>query len=247
MCLNAWNLKFFDTGEWQAIEERLRDRLEQGIVDNPDRGNLFAALDLVSPKNTKVVILGQDPYPSHDLACGIAFSIPSGQSKFPPTLINIFKEYSEDLGLPFPSSGSLVPWCRQGVLLLNVIPTCQAGLPGSHRDWTEWYLFTQEIMEKLNEQGAVVVTLGSFARTFVSDVEPSRVLSFSHPSPMAALKGNHPFAGSRFFSRVNAKLVELGKDPINWRLEEQNNNKIGDQSDATNTQTQKQSIRLRKT
>lgn len=218
MYLNEWHLKFFDSGEWQVIEERLRDRLEQGIVDNPDRGNLFAALDVVSPQNIKVAILGQDPYPTHSLACGIAFSISESELKFPPTLLNIFKEYSSDLGHPFPSSGSLIPWCRQGVLLWNVIPTCQEGLPGSHRDWWEWYLLTQEIMEKLNEQGTVVVSLGSFARTFCDGVSPDRLYAFSHPSPLSALKGNRPFLGSRLFSTVNAKLVELGQAPIDWRL-----------------------------
>ena len=218
MSLDRWKLKFFDSREWQVLEERLRDRLEKGIVDNPDRGNLFAALDAVSPEMVKVAILGQDPYPTHDLATGIAFSIPVSQKTYPPTLLNIFKEYSEDLGLPFPSSGSLVPWCSSGVLLLNVIPTCEAGLPGSHRDWPEWYFFTQEVMEKLNGQGTVVCSLGSFARTFCNDTSPDRLFSFSHPSPLSALRGNRPFLGSRAFSTINAKLVKLGKDPIDWRL-----------------------------
>jgi uracil-DNA glycosylase len=219
MCLSEWKLKFFDTGEWQVLEERLRDRLEQGIVDNPDRGNLFAALDAISPESVKVVILGQDPYPTHLLATGIAFSIPVGETKMPPTLLNIFKEYSNDLGLPFPSSGSLLPWCKQGVLLWNVIPTCQEGLPASHRDWWEWYFLTQEILEKVDAQGAVVVSLGSFARTFSDGIEPSRVLSLSHPSPLAALKGNRPFLGSRMFSTINVMLVKQGMKPIDWRLE----------------------------
>jgi len=218
MCLSKWNLKFFDSGEWQVIEERLRDRLEQGIVDNPDRGNLFAALEAVSPEKVNVVILGQDPYPSQDMATGIAFSIPGNAVNYPPTLLNIFKEYSQDLGLPFPSSGSLKPWAARGVLLWNVIPTCQAGLPASHRDWWEWYFLTQEIVEKCNEQGAVVVCLGSFARTFVNNYPSDRLFTFSHPSPLAALKGSRPFLGSRLFSQVNAKLVELGQDPIDWRL-----------------------------
>lgn len=219
MCLSDWNLKFFDSGEWQVIEERLRDRLEQGIVDNPDRGDLFAALDAVSPQDVKVVILGQDPYPSHDLSTGIAFDIPVGQTKYPPTLLNILKEYSTDLGHPFPSSGCLLPWCKQGVLLLNVIPTCEAGLPASHRNWFEWYFFTQEIVEKVNAKGhCVVVSLGSFAATFCGSVLPDQLLSLSHPSPMAALKGNRPFLGSRMFSSVNSMLVKLNQDPIDWRL-----------------------------
>jgi uracil-DNA glycosylase len=218
VCLNDWKLKFFESGEWQVIEERLRDRLEQGIVDNPDRGNLFTALDAVSPSQVKIAILGQDPYPSHDLSTGVAFSIPALQSKFPPTLLNILKEYSEDLGYPFPSSGSLIPWCKQGVLLWNVIPTCQEGRPASHRDWWEWYFLTQEIMEKLNEQSTLVVSLGSFARTFCDAVRPDLLFSYSHPSPLAAFKGNRPFLGSRLFSTVNAKLVKLGKSPIDWRL-----------------------------
>lgn len=218
MALEAWELKFFESGEWQVLEERLRDRLEQGIVDNPDRGNLFAALDAVSPEKVNVVIAGQDPYPQHDNATGIAFSIPVGATKIPPTLLNILKEYSEDLGHPFPSSGSLLPWCGQGVLLWNVIPTCQAGLPASHRDWWEWYLLTQEIMEKLNGQNTLVVSLGSFAKSFCGDVRPDLLLSYSHPSPLATLKGNRPFTGSRLFSTINSTLVGLGKDPIDWKL-----------------------------
>lgn len=219
MSLEAWGLKFFDTGEWQVIEERLRDRLDQGIVDNPDRGNIFAALDAVSPEEVKVVLLGQDPYPTSTLATGIAFSIPEDAVKIPPTLLNIFKEYSSDLGHPFPSSGCLIPWCRQGVLLLNAIPTCEAGLPGSHRNWYEWYCLTQEIVEKCNAEGhCVFVSLGSFAATFCVGLPADKYLHLSHPSPMAALKGNRPFLGSRMFSTVNAMLVKLGKDPIDWKL-----------------------------
>lgn len=212
----CWNLKFFDTGEWQVIEERLRDRLEQGIVDNPDRGSLFAALDACPYETTKVAILGQDPYPSKDLATGIAFDIPKEQTKFPPTLINIFKEYCSDLGYPFPSSGSLLPWCKQGVLLWNVIPTCENGLPASHRNWWEWYYLTQEIVEKLNAKKCLVVSLGSFARSFCDTVPEGLFLSWSHPSPLAAYRGNRPFLGSRFFSTINSKLSE----PINWRLDD---------------------------
>lgn len=214
----CWGLRFFDSGEWQVLDERLWELQEKGSAVNPERGNLFASLDAVPLESVKVAILGQDPYPTKGFATGIAFDIPPGVTAFPPTLINIFKEYCEDLGLPFPSSGSLLPWCKQGVLLYNVIPTCYTGLPASHRDWTEWTYLTQEVLEKVNGQGAVVVSLGSLAKSYCNDVPPERFLNFSHPSPLSALKGNRPFSKSRFFSTINAKLVELGKDPIDWRL-----------------------------
>lgn len=213
------DLSFWSSKEWQTIEERLDDLDRQGKGYNPSRENIFAALDATPYETVRVAIIGQDPYPDKRFCTGVAFSIPPAETSFPPTLINIFKEYCEDLHLPFPTSGDLSSWCRQGVLLWNAVPTCYAGRPASHRDWTAWSVLTQEIVEKLNEKEKMVfVSLGGIARLFLDNVDHLRhqVFSYSHPSPLGASKTKSPFLGSRLFSTINDKLKS---NPIDWRLE----------------------------
>lgn len=208
---NEWNLKYWRTGEWQVIKERLRNETQY----NPPHRLLFAALRAVHPGACRVAILGQDPYPQRKFCVGHAFSIPGTLREFPPTLINIFKEYEDDLGYPAPSSGDLTPWCEQGVLLWNVYPSCAVGKPGSHH-WEEWTWLTKEIVEKLNERGMVFVMLGRVARSFVLHTDSrSCIIETSHPSPLGANRG---FFGSKIFSRTNEELVKMGKEPIDWRL-----------------------------
>lgn len=215
-------LSFWDSREWKQLQEKLNALEVAGISYNPKREDIFAALDAVPFKTVRVCILGQDPYPDHSLATGIAFSIPREHKKLPPTLINIFKEYVEDLHYPWPSSGDLTPWCEQGVLLYNVYPTCTTGVPASHRDWREWYILATEIIGELNERGGCVfVGLGSASHDYLSCVDSTRndVITVSHPSPRGAYRTFSPFMGSRIFTTINSRLCQRGKQSIDWRLD----------------------------
>lgn len=217
----TWDdLKFWESGEWQVIEEKLNDLKKAGVIVNPRRASLFAALKQTKLETCRVAIIGQDPYPDPRYATGLAFSIPETEQVYPATLCNIFTEYGIDLSYPTPSNGSLVKWAKQGVLLWNAVPTCEAFKPASHRDWTEWNYLTQEIIEVLSKQGAVIALLGNIAKEFEQyvDKDKSKVLLTSHPSPRGVLASRHPFMGSRFFSTINGYLCDLGKEPINWRL-----------------------------
>lgn len=220
------DLRFWESGEWQAIEERLDGLDRKGISYNPKRENIFAAIDAIRFDDVKVCILGQDPYPQAEFATGIAFSIPRNSTHKPPTLVNILREYKHDLHYDGFPVGDLTPWCKQGVLLWNAIPTCYTGKPASHRDW-EWSYLTEEIVNRLSENSIIFVSLGGLARQFIENLNLSDdpymcrniVLSYSHPSPLGAHKGHNPFLGSRLFSTINDKLRQQGKSIIDWRLE----------------------------
>jgi uracil-DNA glycosylase len=209
--MNWKELKFWDSGEWQVIKEKLNDLKKKGITYNPERKDLFRALKETPFAETRVVIMGQDPYPNHNHATGIGFDVPIGTSPLPVTLQNIFKEYQDDLYLPEPISGCLVPWCRAGVLLWNAYPSCTAGRPGSHH-WDEWTYLTKEIMERLDENGNVVFCLlGTQAAKYSMYINRSPVIITSHPSALGVKYG---FKGSRIFREINRSLLT----PIDWRL-----------------------------
>lgn len=212
---------YWNTGEWQVIQEHLDDMEREGHVYCPSRDMLFAAMDAVEFDDVRVAILGQDPYPDPKFATGIAFSIPARlKPPYPVTLFNIFREYTSDLNYPWPKNGSLTRWCDQGVFLWNVIPTCEERKSLSHEDWLEWAYLTKEIVERLNKRNVVFVLLGGRARAYSIhiDDEISSVIETSHPSPRGQLKSKLPFLGSRIFSRVNDALCELKKEPIDWKL-----------------------------
>lgn len=216
----TWDdLSFWNTGEWQVVQERLDDMDKSKKTYNPDRELLFAALDEVPFEDVKVMVMGQDPYPNHNNCTGVAFSIPKTSKSYPATLANLFQEYSTDLGYSYPMSGDLTNWCAEGVLLWNATPSCAAGKPGSH-DWVEWDLLTKEIIENLSKKGIVFVFLGGRAHAYAKfvDTTVNRVICLSHPSPLGFKKSRVPFFGSRMFSTINAKLVELKRPSINWRL-----------------------------
>lgn len=218
----SWPLRFFGSGEEQVVLENLSDLRKAHKTHNPDRKDLYAAFKLTPFNSVKVVIMGQDPYPSHKQATGLAFSIPEDMKEIPPTLQNIFKEYCEDLHYPFPSNGSLTKWASEGVFLWNATPTCEAGKASSHSHWPEWKVLTQEIVETLSPSGVVFVFLGGKAQWFTKFVnqEVSHVIELAHPSPLGKLNPNakHPFHGSRLFSTINDRLNQLGRGPVNWRL-----------------------------
>jgi len=213
-----WPLKFWKTGEYQVIKEKLHDLRDPSSGRDlycPGHLNLFRELSLLRPEQVRVVIVGQDPYPDPVLACGIAFSIPRHVKNFPGSLVNIFKEYSDDLGFDTPSCGDLTQWSEEGVLLWNAFPTTAIGRPAAHH-WCEYRELTDEVLRTVDDQKSVFVFLGRVAQTFAGNCsEPERTICTSHPAPLGA---NHGFLGSRIFSRTNRLLTELGKKPINWRL-----------------------------
>lgn len=176
---------------------------------------LFNAFNLCPLPQTRVVILGQDPY--HDLhqAHGLCFSVRDGV-KLPPSLINIFKEIETDLGFPAPPSGNLERWARQGVLLLNATLTVQAHRAGSHQK-RGWEQFTDSVIHRLSDakENLVFLLWGAYAQKKISLIDTSKhlVLSSAHPSPLSAYRG---FLGNRHFSRTNHYLVRHGGEPIQW-------------------------------
>lgn len=216
-----WKLDYWQTGEWQVVNERLKDMEKANVPYNPTRASLFRALSITSLGETKVAIFGQDPYPDGRYATGLAFSIPADIDRhgFPPTLNTIFDEYQSDLGYPYPSHGSLLRWAQQGVLLWNVIPSCQRGKSLSH-DWDEWSYLTKEITKKLSEKGIVFAFLGAVAKRYLEEVDLTKneIILTSHPSPRAIKFSKTPFEGSRLFSTINDKLISQGLDPVDWRL-----------------------------
>ena len=225
MSFNWDDLKYWNTGEWQVVQERLDDIEKAGNLFNPRREQLFAALDWTPFDKVKVVLYGQDPYPDRSMACGLAYSVPNGTIREgmapPPTLDCIFNEYCNDLHHTRPTRTDLSSWADKGVLLWNVIPSCAWQKSMSH-DWVEWAPLTEEITRRLSDEGdKVFVFLGSVARRFARyvDVEHNTVLLASHPSPRGNLNSSNPFRGSRIFSSINDKLCKVHhKDPIDWKL-----------------------------
>ena len=183
----------------------------------PSKENLFQALKLTSYEHTKVVILGQDPYHGPGQAHGLSFSVLPGV-RIPPSLSNIYKELHSDLGIPIPNNGYLVPWAKQGVLLLNTVLTVRDGQANSHKG-LGWERFTDAVIEKLNERDkpAVFILWGSHAQKKGAFIDRSKhlVLESVHPSPLSAHRG---FFGSKPFSQTNTFLKEHGMEPIDWEI-----------------------------
>jgi uracil-DNA glycosylase len=183
----------------------------------PNMYKIYEALRLTSYEDTKVVILGQDPYHGPNQAHGLAFSVQEGVD-IPPSLANIYKELETDLGCYIPNNGCLVPWAKQGVLLLNTSLTVAAGQANSHRN-VGWEIFTDQIIQLLNDKRTPVVFLlwGNNAKSKAAYITNSRhlVLTSVHPSPLSASRG---FFGCRHFSRANDFLMGTGQKPIDWQI-----------------------------
>ena len=186
---------------------------------HPPEDEVFAALELTPYERVKVMILGQDPYHGPGQAHGLAFSVRPGVTP-PPSLRNIFRELQADQGCPPPRDGSLVPWARQGVLLLNAVLTVRAGEPNSHQG-KGWETFTDAVIRAVNErpERVVFVLWGGYAAKKEALIDAGRhaVLRAPHPSPLSAKRG---FFGSRPFTKVNAALEESGQAPVEWCLRE---------------------------
>ncbi len=181
----------------------------------PVAKNIFRAFDLSTFTDTKVVILGQDPYHGPGQADGLAFSVPLGIS-LPPSLRNIFAELQADVGTSTPTSGSLDRWAKQGVLLLNATLTVEAHKAGSHQN-QGWELFTDAVIQVISErkQHVVFMLWGSYAqqKEKLIDFEKHLILKSAHPSPLSAHRG---FFEKRHFSKANSYLSETGQMPIAW-------------------------------
>ena len=186
---------------------------------HPPENEVFAALELTPYERVKVMILGQDPYHGPGQAHGLAFSVRPGVAP-PPSLRNIFRELQADLGCPPPRDGSLVPWAKQGVLLLNAVLTVRAGEPNSHQG-KGWERFTDAVIRAVNERSerVVFVLWGGYAGKKEALIDTGRhaVLRSAHPSPLSAKRG---FFGSRPFTKVNAALEDGGESPVDWCLRE---------------------------
>ena len=183
----------------------------------PPEGQVFAALRLTPYAQVKVLLLGQDPYHGPGQAQGLAFSVAPGVP-LPPSLRNMFKELQADVGAPPPRDGSLVPWARQGVLLLNAVLTVREGEANSHAG-KGWEHFTDAVIRAVGHKEEPVVFLlwGRYAQKKQSLIDTKRhaVLTGVHPSPLSAKKG---FFGSRPFSRANEELQARGRPPVEWAL-----------------------------
>jgi uracil-DNA glycosylase len=183
----------------------------------PPMNDIFSAFKASSFKNTRVVIIGQDPYHGLGQAHGLCFSVKKGVAP-PPSLKNIYKEINDDLGLPIPDHGQLSAWARQGVLMLNSVLTVREGAPTSHKD-KGWETFTDNVIKKLNEKQTPIVFLlwGTYAQKkgqLITNPVHYKLCA-AHPSPLSAYSG---FFGCKHFSKTNEILEKHGLEPIDWRV-----------------------------
>jgi uracil-DNA glycosylase len=183
----------------------------------PPYENIFDALRFTDYEEVKVVVLGQDPYHGLGEAHGLSFSVKPGVDT-PPSLLNMYKELRDDLGCFIPNNGYLVPWAKQGVLLLNTALTVRAHQANSHKG-KGWEIFTDNIIKTLNlrDDPVIFILWGNNARKKKDFIDTSKhfVIESAHPSPLSASRG---FFGSKPFSKTNEILISLGKAPIDWQI-----------------------------
>lgn len=207
----------FSKDYMQQLRAFLKAELAAGKTIYPNGSEYFAALDHTPVDKVKVVILGQDPYHGPGQAHGLCFSVQPGVPA-PPSLVNIYKEMAEDLGINQPDHGYLMPWADQGVLLLNSVLTVEAHQAASHQG-RGWEVFTDAIIAELNEkhENLVFILWGGYAQKKGAKIDSARhlVIKSPHPSPLSSYRG---FFGSKPFSKANAYLAEHGKQAIDWQL-----------------------------
>jgi len=206
----------FNADYFSKLKDFILEEKKQYVIYPPGK-LIFNAYDKTPVNNVKVVILGQDPYHGEGQAHGLCFSVPSGIHP-PPSLINIFKELQNDLGLKIPNHGNLEKWASQGVLLLNATLTVRANQARSHFN-KGWEYFTDATIKNINNHKEHVVFLlwGNDAKAKESLIDSSKhlILKAAHPSPFSASYG---FFGCRHFSQTNKYLEEHGIQPIDWQL-----------------------------
>ena len=211
---------------WATVLEPVADRIHSmgdflREENASGRGYLPAGNDVLRAftypfDEVKVIIVGQDPYPTPGHAMGLSFSTAPGVRPLPRSLVNIFKEYSSDLGLPMPEDGDLTPWSEQGVALFNRVLSVQPGTAGSHRG-KGWEEVTEHALRALAERGKPLVAIlwGRDAQNTQKFLGDTACICSPHPSPLSAARG---FFGSKPFSHANELLVQQGAEPVNWQL-----------------------------
>jgi uracil-DNA glycosylase len=208
-------------GRIAAMGDFLRAEVAAGRRYLPAGENVLRAFKQPFAE-VRVLIVGQDPYPTPGHAVGLSFSVAPEVRRLPGSLVNIFREYSEDLGFPTPATGDLTPWAERGVLLLNRVLTVQPGKPGSHRG-KGWEEVTEQAIRALAQRKTaqrqteplVAILWGRDARTLVPLLQGIPAVESAHPSPYSAASG---FFGSRPFSRANHLLEQEGAQPVDWKL-----------------------------
>ncbi|WAK00998.1 uracil-DNA glycosylase [Methylobacter sp. YRD-M1] len=207
----------FQTSYLRQTNEFLCSQNEAGIEIYPSQDNIFLAFNSTPFEEIRVVILGQDPYPTPGHAHGLAFSVKPNITPLPKSLKNIFCELNDDLGFK-NVSGHLMPWAQQGVFLLNSVLTVEKGKPGSHANMG-WELFTDHVIEIISsrKEKIVFVLWGNYAQKKGKKInrEKHLVIESAHPSPLSAYRG---FFGSRPFTKINSFLIASDKEPINWEI-----------------------------
>ncbi len=193
----------------------LREQVAEGKRYLPSGENVLRAFKQPFT-DVRVLIVGQDPYPTPGHPVGLSFSVDPSVKRLPGSLVNIFREYSDDLGFPRPSNGDLTPWTARGVLLLNRVLTVEPGTPGSHRG-KGWEKVTEQAIVALAKRGTPLVAIlwGRDARNLAPLLGSVPRIESAHPSPMSAKYG---FFGTHPFSRANQLLEGQGAGPIDWRL-----------------------------
>ena len=212
----AWSdLRWWNSREWETLRNTLDEWAENGDF-LPERKDIYRALVLCPLDRVRVIILGQDPYPTPGHADGLAFSTRAKQ--LPLSLRNVFNEYCTDLGYVYPNTGDLTPWARQGVLLWNTYLTCAPHHPLSHKGYG-WEDLTSQVLDAVFDTNPDVVFIcwGKESQKLVYEKHYNHptVINSSHPSPLSAHLG---FFGSRPFSRANQVLASMGREEIDWRL-----------------------------
>lgn len=216
---NDWDEQLKEEYDKKYFKDLLRfiEKEYQEKTIYPKQEDIFRAFKYTNYKDTKVVILGQDPYHEVDQAEGLSFSVKDCVNK-PRSLKNIFKEMEEDLGIPFPETNSLIPWAEEGVLLLNSVLTVVEKKPASHQK-IGWETFTDKVIEKLNEKEEPVVFIlwGNFAKSKKKLITNQNhyIIESAHPSPFSAYNG---FFGSKPFSKTNEFLEQKCLKKINWKI-----------------------------
>ena len=207
----------FNKPYFQQISLHLKTEKSQGKTIYPPGRLIFNAFDTTPIDKVKVVILGQDPYHGPNQAHGLCFSVQNGVPT-PPSLVNIFKELQDDIGIRIPNHGNLTHWAEQGVFLLNASLTVRAGEPMSHAK-IGWSVFTDSVIKKISDEKEHVVFMlwGKFAqeKRVLIDETKHLILRSVHPSPLSAHAG---FFGCKHFSKANAYLMSKGIDPVDWQV-----------------------------
>lgn len=217
---SSWKIALqaeFSKPYFQQVALHLRTEKETSKIIYPPGPFIFNAFEKCPFSNVKVVLIGQDPYHGAGQAMGLSFSVPTG-IKPPPSLVNIYKELKQDIGMEIPAHGDLTHWAEQGVLLLNAALTVRANEPNSHA-LIGWHNFTNEVIRHISteKKGIVFLLWGKFAqeKQMLIDETKHYVLKAAHPSPFSA---NNGFFGCKHFSRTNDLLMKQGLQPIDWSL-----------------------------